>query len=418
MDNIIQQSIEFITEKDYYGFLYAVKRSTAGREHDVRFQGRCNLLGSRDGTTSSSATTSAADNHDNGGSRVKSQKRNSKFVFSMLSTPHGDFSIDSHLPELLVADQVITIQETTSTGEKKKLLELPLAQLKGMAITLDSVSPRPLLLSVSVLDNPKITIKFVEKPNKDDGPSSQQGSPTKIIKPSNEAMIATQLLLPLSFEEIHRSVSTLGISDEASELPFSVALMSRLDANIASTEATDILAEGVIPFSSFLRDTAAAAEKTEEWKLSDLKIEESIRVKTILKELGIRRGVRIHIHSAQGLPSSSSRSPNLPPTAYCTVYLVGPNNEKLTTNTLESRTEMVKSFDPTWDKQVILEGGTQIPGIDTSGLEGVAGVMVKVRDSASGLLKHHHIGQVVIPINCFLYRTEAKFTLPLEPTYR
>jgi hypothetical protein len=44
--------------------------------------------------------------------------------------------------------------------------------------------------------------------------------------------------------------------------------------------------------------------------------------------------------------------------------------------------------------------------------------MILVRDSSYGLLKHLHIGQVTIPIECFLYQTEAAFILPLESTYR
>jgi hypothetical protein len=42
--------------------------------------------------------------------------------------------------------------------------------------------------------------------------------------------------------------------------------------------------------------------------------------------------------------------------------------------------------------------------------------MIKIRDSAAGVFKHRHIGQVIVPISCFIYQTEATFTLPLEAT--
>ena len=38
----------------------------------------------------------------------------------------------------------------------------------------------------------------------------------------------------------------------------------------------------------------------------------------------------------------------------------------------------------------------------TIGLHGIASVMVLVRDSSVGFLKHHHIGMVIVPISCFL----------------
>lgn len=51
-------------------------------------------------------------------------------------------------------------------------------------------------------------------------------------------------------------------------------------------------------------------------------------------------------------------------------------------------------------------------------LEAPFGVMIKVRDSAAGVFKHKHLGQVIVPISCFIYQTEATFCLPLESTTR
>eukprot|EP01034_Spumella_vulgaris_P025991 gene25991-32508_t len=125
------------------------------------------------------------------------------------------------------------------------------------------------------------------------------------------------------------------------------------------------------------------------------------------------RAARLFIKLAQDIPTShpKSRGAPLPPTAYCTAYLMGPNSEKLSANNAEARTEAVKSFCPEWNKEILL----QDPRVS---MEEVSGVMILIRDAASGVLKHHHIGQVTIPISCFLYQTEADFCLPLEPSYR
>jgi hypothetical protein len=125
------------------------------------------------------------------------------------------------------------------------------------------------------------------------------------------------------------------------------------------------------------------------------------------------RAVRLFVKLAQDIPTSypKGRGAPLPPTAYCTAYLMGPNSEKLSANTAEARTEAVKSFSPEWNKEILL----QDPRVS---MEEVTGVMILIRDAASGVLKHHHIGQVTIPISCFLYQTEADFCLPLEPSYR
>ena len=85
-------------------------------------------------------------------------------------------------------------------------------------------------------------------------------------------------------------------------------------------------------------------------------------------------------------------------------------------NNADSRTEALKGFSPKWNKEIVLAyDGTQG---DLVGLNAVSSVMVLLRDAASGILKHSHIGQVIIPIACFLSDTEADLCLPLEPSHR
>jgi hypothetical protein len=119
------------------------------------------------------------------------------------------------------------------------------------------------------------------------------------------------------------------------------------------------------------------------------------------------KALRIFIKSASSLPQTKSAVPN----AYCTVYLVGHGGDRLTSNHAEVRTATVKSSDPVWDKEILLQD-------NDFGVNQVQSVMILIRDASSGFLKHHHIGQAMIPISCFLEDVEAQFCLPLEPSYR
>ena len=92
--------------------------------------------------------------------------------------------------------------------------------------------------------------------------------------------------------------------------------------------------------------------------------------------------------------------------------------EKLTANTDEARTDIIEdSCEPYWNREFLLKIDSQANAtVEHSPLP--SGVMLKIRDSASGILRHKNLGQVIIPINCFLLNTEAAFCLPLDPTAR
>jgi hypothetical protein len=125
-------------------------------------------------------------------------------------------------------------------------------------------------------------------------------------------------------------------------------------------------------------------------------------------EKQFNKALRVHIRNAVGINGSLGKSP---PAVYCTVYLVGENGTRLTSNHTDVRTEPVKSFNPEWNKEILLQDSKL-------GIEDVQSVMILLRDASSGILKHKHIGQVLIPIDCFLPQDEASFCLPLEPSYR
>jgi hypothetical protein len=143
-----------------------------------------------------------------------------------------------------------------------------------------------------------------------------------------------------------------------------------------------------------------------------LKYRETKRFDIEILEKQFSKALRINIKNASGLGGqSASMKRSSPPSAYCTVYLIGKSGDRLTSNHAEVRTEIVKSLDPEWNKEILLQDSKL-------GIDEVQGVMVLVRDAASGILKHKHLGQVMIPIDCFLAQDEASFCLPLEPSYR
>jgi hypothetical protein len=128
---------------------------------------------------------------------------------------------------------------------------------------------------------------------------------------------------------------------------------------------------------------------------------------------------RVVIRGAEGLPLEGKKAPS----SYCTIYLVNDKSDRLTVNTVDARTDVSPtSIDPNWNKEFLLRyDGQDVShrhSIHTALTDAPTGVMIKIRDAASGFLRHKHIGQVVVPISCFIYQTEATFTLPLDPTYR
>lgn len=124
-------------------------------------------------------------------------------------------------------------------------------------------------------------------------------------------------------------------------------------------------------------------------------------------KLLIKQATNLILPVKTGLFGSSTPSP---PSVFCTIYLVGKDDKRLTTNREEMRTDPIKGFEPTWNQTIFLQD-------DKVGINEVESVMVLLRDAASGVLKHKHIGQVNIPISCFL-DVAADFCLPIEPSYR
>lgn len=76
---------------------------------------------------------------------------------------------------------------------------------------------------------------------------------------------------------------------------------------------------------------------------------------TTFKVKANQKAAKLVIKNGAGLPSTNMNHTNIPPSVYCTVYLIDSNGEKKSLNNENSRTEVIKSFDPIWNKELLLQ---------------------------------------------------------------
>lgn len=99
------------------------------------------------------------------------------------------------------------------------------------------------------------------------------------------------------------------------------------------------------------------------------------------------------------------------PSVYCVVYLIDKYGNRLSANKAQMRSIACKSNDPSWNKEFLLE-------LSQQECQHTDHVMILLRDANSGILKHRHVGQVLIPLSCFLPELDANLCLPIEPSFR
>ena len=137
-----------------------------------------------------------------------------------------------------------------------------------------------------------------------------------------------------------------------------------------------------------------------------VKIDEPERLDISLREATARRLAKLTIFRATNLICPNGRTP---PNPFCAVYLLGPNKERVKMY----KKEMVsatckKTCNPEWNIEMELQG--------PSGIEGVAYVVIKIKDGGIGKFDYKPLGQVLIPINTFMFgKNDPEVTLPLEP---
>jgi hypothetical protein len=120
------------------------------------------------------------------------------------------------------------------------------------------------------------------------------------------------------------------------------------------------------------------------------------------------RNYVITLNGALRLPGMGKKG--LPPSSYCTISAA---NDTMTAiplkglSTNELKTQVIPyNSEPQWERRF------EIPA---DLCNEAAGFVIKAFDSAAGVLRHRPIGNVFVPIGCFVTNTEANFRLPVDP---
>lgn len=367
------KSIEFSDENDYWTAISAIKRTSLGESCFA--SGKCQLS---QGDASDITTT------------------RSSFFSTGSKSPDCTFEIKN--------GKIKVMQKST------EVMSLDISNLKAMTLSADFDRSRTFILDIRL--NPR---SYVKNTHTEISMSVIDAEGKPLTSEYNNAITLSKLnkndtvFVPVSEEDI-----------QYSNLAFGASKVAIMNVDKLSGAERGIAAEVNIPFASFYFAQPGSARGGRP-KISGGKLElitgemitNAVTVRTPPNEREV--SYRVVVKSASGLPLSGKKGPS----AYCTIYLVNDKGEKLTTNTAESRTDVVAaSCDPEWNKEFILKIDDKINVDFMYSGPLPSGVMLKIRDSASGILKHKHLGQVIIPISCFLMNTEASMCLPLDPTER
>lgn len=392
------QALEFRYERDYWGFVSAVSRAVVVKEN-VHWTGGCELPSSSSGAAAESTSVSGA----------AKQK-----ILSIFSGTKAKQEVDTD--RLEIHGMVLTV---TSHGSVAYTLDLN--TLRALALMSDWVEPKPYILEIRIaseadpnnrgLGGTRLALMGT---NLEPVTSAQYYRRVQDAAQHIGAGINENILLPLTLDEVAQSKSVNGLT--------SVAVLTGTKYNATSSHPAGI---HTIPFQSFLIQDKARPRRASIVSYTkptigasgassppQLRLNESVVATVPITQEVPRRAARVLIKGSTDIPSSRLGHPS----AYCAVYLVDDKNNKINDangSVIEVKTEVVKGNNPTWNKDLTIE----MPSTDGSS-DTVAGVMVMVKDAGGGLLKPLHLGQVVVPIGCFIENHEAQLCLPLEPTAR
>lgn len=394
------QALEFRAERDYWGLIAAISRALVRKETSVNWAGVCELPSASSGLENTGTTK---------------QK-----ILSIFTGVKAKLEVDKDKIEV----NGTSLKVITQNGAVGYFLDL--LTLRALAITADWVEPKPYILEVKIASESDangvsssssaskalggvrlalmgMDLEPVSSPQyyRRNGHSAQQ----HIGAGLNE-----NILLPLSLQEVSQCKSASGLT--------SIAVLTGTRFNAAANTPAGI---HTIPYTSFLLQSASAPRrasivsysKQREAAPPPLRLNDPIVASVPITQDAPRRTVRITIASSSSIPSSRMGAPS----AYCAVYLVDDKNNRLCDSSgtaIEAKTDVVKgNNNPVWNKVILIEMPTQDGAGDT-----VSGVVITVKDAGGGLLKPLHLGQVTVPIGCFIEGYEAQLCLPLEPTPR
>ncbi len=384
-DGANAQALQFASEKDYWTFICRVKQIVGGNL-TLSYTSKCHCQ-----AVDKTSITSGILNMFGGTDRVS--------INHNVTVSGYDYSI-------LVTD---------SMG--KEIFGVSLDELAALAINVDYEPPSTAVLEIELAPYYCKDLSHA---------SSLSAKSTGSILQTTSQMLRSDYLLCLINKETGSAIKSsqfannlATISDNRIYIPLpdtTNSLGDIMDSNLSLFSQVGVLGgikyagqesyiERVddIPYQSLLTSSFSL---TDHGAVSD---ENSTTeyVDVLLKAPQASRAARVYIKSACNLLSSRK---GVAPSPYCVVYLVGENGAKLTSNIAESRTFVVdKDNNPVWNREILLQDNNE-------GIEKATGVMIKIKDGSAGILHHVHLGQVTIPIGCFIYQTEADFCLPLEST--
>ncbi len=391
------RSFHFHDENEYWRFLFGLKSASKA---DTTIEGECNYVVEKNA------------NNNNGNSDQQSHNRQPRFLFYHSAQP------DSSLWKFKYSNGVLEVLKSGGKSDGS-VLTISADQIIGATISHDfnpaSLSSHLLLLrfpAVSMMSN------MISRYALDISSASLSLSAQPCVECSSDEVIVFPI--PLSEE----TISSLQRSEDCqlkiretstSDKPASDGQDNSkvlVTGSFSMMTGWDAIRDTVSGTFDGMKSLSLVAEANTAFdKLSGLdKIclyRSPVSFEAMQTPKLHNKALRVFIKSASSLPQTKSSIPN----AYCTVYLVGHNGDRLTSNHAEVRTQTVKSTDPEWAKEILLQD-------NDLGVNQVQSVMILIRDASSGFLKHHHIGQATIPISCFLEGVEAQFCLPLEPSYR
>ena len=371
-DDGILMAAEFNNRRDYWYFINILKQNSQGHDHSYAVKCQATRLNK---TIDDSIKTLTS---------KKIKEFIGKNVSNLLSSV------------IEIKGTKINVQD----GLENYVIDLK--EVKALVLEADYEMAKPFMIQISILPS---------NPDSDGTPMKKQSSLRNVAINTDYSDCRVCLIgedvndlssLLFKSNEIKKDISTLSIPILEEELigerlysgETQVAVISGF--NVAG-EKPSIDARENIPFNSF-NFVESNHDKTHNEIYRD-----------IILNTHAHRAVRLVIKGINGLPTNIR---GFPPSAYCIAYLVGKKGEKLSSNNAQFRTNVVgQTCDPDFNREMLLQG-------DNLGIEAVEAVVIKIRDSASGIIKDHHIGQVTIPIACFIYQQEAEFCLPLEPPDR
>ena len=365
------QAIDFLNNTQYWAFIAAISRNVLKRGGDNFWSGSgqcCN--------------------------------RNQEDILGGVSKFLGNLGANDLMQRIEVKGNLLSIFEQEK-GQPKLFYSLNLETLKAITLSCDWHDSKPYVMEVSI----------------NCGSSNQYGGFSLGLLDSSLELLeneechwktgteeTTKILLPVAMREVQNGLTDSSLT--------SIAVLLGNKHNAA--EEKSIGAIDTIPFNKFIRQSSNCDE--------DLKL---LLQQPLIQNISIsstpsNKAVEVIIIGATELPLNQNGTE---PSTYCAVYLLDSYGNRMgskferdfkmfgTSMEGEWKTDVIKTkTNPTWDTKLVMQEDGDV------GIDGVTCVQIVVKEVSSRFGRPQHIGQVSIPVGCFVEGTPAQLTLPLEPS--